>query len=703
MNSRFVCSLSGSTFLVSEKSGDFVQDSNDTTGFFYKDTRHLSSWRLLIDGKAPQVLSCDDVEYYYTQHFLAPQTGTIYENPYLSLIRRRTVADGFIETLQFINHRNTQKDLKISVTFGSDFCDLFEIKDALAKKGKFSQKARGKDWVLKYQRDDFVRETLLSCSHPCRFSEGQLEIDVSLAGKEEKIIRFEVLPKVGDSQAAETRLDRDALQTSCDENRTDFKQWFEEAPEIQTSIDLLRRVYRRSMIDLSALRFFPDPQGAPKDAVPAAGLPWFMSLFGRDSLLVSYQALPFQPDLARSTLRTLAARQGTKVDHFRDEEPGKILHELRVGELTYFQERPQSPYFGASDSTPLFLIVLDEYERWSGDRKLVEELKPNALRALEWIDKYGDRDGDGFVEYKKDLETSLDNQCWKDSWNSILFADGTVAEGPRAPCEIQGYIYDAKVRTARLAREVWKDPQLSERLLKEAAALKEKFNQAYWIEDKKFYALALDGKKRQVDSLTSNIGHLLWSGIVPEDRAKHLVDHLMGDRLFSGWGVRTMAEGESGYNPIEYHNGTVWPHDNSIIAAGLARYGYREEANRICIALVEAALFFRFRLPEVFAGYSINETEFPVEYPTASSPQAWATGAPLLFLRTILGLDARGNELHSDPVLPPEIGKLILSGIPGRWGKKDVSASRKDAKAASEILWTWFEERAEKLRIKRAA
>jgi glycogen debranching enzyme len=370
--------------------------------------------------------------------------------------------------------------------------------------------------------------------------------------------------------------------------------------------------------------------------------------------------LPFTTELAETTLRVLAIRQGTKIDHFRDMEPGKILHEIRFGEMTAFEERPHSPYSGTADATPLFLILLDETVRWLGDPALAREFEQHARAALAWIDEHGDRDGDGYVEYERlNTESGLENQCWKDSHNSILFADGSNSSLPRATCEIQGYVYDAKIRAARLAREVWGDAELAERLEREAAELKRRFNEDFWVADREYFALALDGEKRLVDSLTSNIGHLLWSGIVDDDKAEAVAGHLLSERLFSGWGVRTMAVGDGGYNPIGYHNGTVWPHDNSLIAHGLYRYGYREEAGRIAKAILEAAAYFSHRLPEVFAGYPRESTFFPVEYPTACSPQAWASGAPLLFIRTLLGLEP-GSE--AEPHFPSGLERIELSG-----------------------------------------
>jgi glycogen debranching enzyme len=431
--------------------------------------------------------------------------------------------------------------------------------------------------------------------------------------------------------------------------------------------------YLRSVVDLAALRFYPF-EGS-QDAVPAAGLPWFLTLFGRDSLITSFQALPFAPELAATTLRVLAELQGTRVDDFRDEEPGKIPHELRFGELTVFKERPHSPYFGSADATPLFLVLLDEYERWTGDADLVRELEPAARAALGWIDDFGDRDGDGYVEYeRRNTETGLENQCWKDSWNSIMWSDGSLASLPRATCEIQGYVYDARRRCARLAREVWRDDALAVTLKGQANDLKERFNRDFWLDERGHYALALDGDKRKVDTLTSNIGHLLWSGIADEDKAARCVEHLLGERLFSGWGVRTMAEDAGGYNPIGYHQGTVWPHDTAFVALGLRRYGYDEAGSMLAKCILEAAEYFLGRLPETFAGYSRGQTRFPVEYPTACSPQAWSSGAPLLLLRVLLGLEPGSEGVDVNPSLPAGITHLALYGARGPGTRIDAVA-----------------------------
>jgi glycogen debranching enzyme len=355
----------------------------------------------------------------------------------------------------------------------------------------------------------------------------------------------------------------------------------------------------------------------------------------------------------------LAARQAQGRDDFHEQEPGKILHELRFGELTARGERPHSPYFGTADATPLFLVLLDEYHRWSGDDELVRTLEPHARAALAWIEDSGDADGDGYVEYAcRNPATGLANQCWKDSWNAIQFADGTLARGPIATCEIQGYVYDARRRSARLARAVWGDEALAGHLERQAADLRECFQRDFWMPERGCHALALDGEKRQVDSLASNIGHLLWSGLLDEGEAATTAERLLDEQLYSGWGVRTLGTREAGYNPLGYHTGTVWPHENSLIAAGLARYGHNEAASTIAVAMLRAAPYFEHRLPEVFAGYPESVTSVPVAFPTASRPQAWAAGTPLLLLSTLL--DLHPGCTYAEIEVPCGIGRVAL-------------------------------------------
>jgi glycogen debranching enzyme len=664
--------LEGNNFVVSDLRGDIDASPTEALGLFAWDTRFLSRWLLTVDGQRPNVLSTDDLDYFSVQFFLVPGTGTIYVDADQSIIRKRTIGNGFSEELSILNHKDTPLDLTVRIEAAADFADLFEVKDHLTKKGELYHRIENNRLLLGYRRDQFVRETLITSSANGDIDEHGLSFTVHIEPHGEWTTHLDVAIGVGGlaKQIEEAQRVLGGQHTRSQMKRS-LEKVSEALPRLSCDWPSLQVTYSRSLVDLAALRFYPLTLGG--QALPAAGLPWFMTIFGRDSMMVSYQALPFASEFAKATLTALAQRQGTRVDDFRDEEPGKIMHEARFGEMTAFEERPHSPYYGAADATPFFLILLDEYERWTGNAELVQDLEFEARAALRWIDTYGDRNGDGYVEYnRRNTETGLENQCWKDSWNSIIFADGTLSRLPRATCEIQGYVYDAKMRCARLARSFWHDPELANRLEQEAVELKRKFNQDFWLEDREFFALAIDGDGRKVDSLTSNIGHLLWSGIVDDDKMEAVVRHLMGPKLYSGWGVRTMAEGEGGYNPIGYHVGTVWPHDNSFIAMGLRRYGYREEAARVAMHMLEAATYFKGRLPEAFAGYRRDLTEFPVEYPTACSPQAWASGTPLLLLRAILGLEPIGDNLLVDPAIPSPLGQLELLDIPGRWGRVDA-------------------------------
>jgi glycogen debranching enzyme len=671
MSDGLVQILDGNTFVVSSGNGDIEASATDPTGLFSFDTRFLSTWVLTVNGERLNALSVDDLQYFETRFFLVPGIGTVYIDAKLSVLRRRAVGNGFHEELTILNHDEKPVDLVVRVDAGSDFADLFEVKDALAKKGKYYSRVERKRLRLGYERETFTRETLISATAPARLDPGGLTFRARIAPHGTWTTDLDVVTASGAGGAYVRPKYSRGAKRARPSMAVSLEQWQADAPRVECDWDPLRESYRRSLVDLAALRFSPPVAGGR--SLPAAGLPWFMTMFGRDSIFTSLQALPFTPELAATTLLALGSWQGTRVDDFRDEDPGRILHEMRYGEMTAFEERPHSPYYGCADATPLYVVLLDEYERWTGDRRLVRDLEHEARAALRWIDDYADLLGNGYVWYRRrNEESGLENQCWKDSWDSISYRDGRLPGFPRATCELQGYAYDAKVRGARLARLVWKDPELADRLEKEAAALKRRFNRDFWVEDGEYFALALDTEGNQVDALASNNGHLLWSGIVDASKAKAVARHLLGPRLYSGWGVRTLAEGEARYNPIGYHVGTVWPFDNSFVAWGLRRYGFRDEAAEIASGILDAAEFFRGRLPEAFGGYPRTQTKYPVQYPTACSPQAWSTGTPLLLLRTMLGLEPVGDHLVVDPALPRSIGRLELLDIPGRWGRKDA-------------------------------
>jgi glycogen debranching enzyme len=673
VNGGLVQILDGNTFVVSDSRGDIEASLTDPTGLFSFDSRFLSTWILTVDGQQLNPLSVDDLHYFESRFFLVPGTGTVYVDAKLSVIRRRAVGDGFHEELTILNHDEKPVDLKVRIDAASDFADLFEVKDALEKKGRYYARVEKERLLLGYEREAFGRQTMISATAPAKADKKGLTFAVHIEPHAAWKTDLNVVTAAGAGGTyVRPKYERGERRPRPNMERS-LERWLGDAPSLESDSDPLKVTYRRSLVDLAALRF--SPPISPGRSLPAAGLPWFMTMFGRDSIFTSLQALPFTPELAATTLQALGDWQGSRVDNFRDEDPGRILHELRYGEVTAFEERPHSPYYGAADATPLYVVLLDEYERWTGDRRLVRELEREARAAFMWIDEYADLMGNGYIWYhRRNEETGLENQCWKDSWDSISFHDGRIPGFPRATCELQGYAYDAKVRGARLAREIWKDPALADELERQAADLKRRFNRDFWVKDGEYFALALDPEGVQVDSLTSNNGHLLWSGIVDKSKAKAVVRQLMGPRLFSGWGVRTLADGEGRYNPIGYHVGTVWPFDNSFIAWGLRRYGFKEEAARIAAGILDAAEFFDGRLPEAFGGYERGLTKYPVQYPTACSPQAWSTGTPLLLLRTMLGLEPHGEHLIVDPALPESIEMLALLDIPGRWGRVDAFA-----------------------------
>ena len=663
--------LDGNTFVVSDQRGDIEASRTDPTGLFSFDTRFLSKWVLTVDGTRLNALSVDDLQYFESRFFLVPGTGTVYIDAKLSVIRQRAVGAGFRENLTVLNHDNEPTKLAIRIDAGCDFADLFEVKDALRKKGKVSTKVERARLTLAYVRDTFRRATVITASEPAKFDDKGFSFAITVPAHGHWSVDIDV--QAGQVPGATALVVGRATRRSGPDMRRDLDRWLAAAPKLKCDSDNLQRTYHRSLVDLAALRFSTITAG--RHSMPAAGLPWFMTVFGRDSIFTSLQALPFNCELAATTLHELAIRQGTRVDDFRDEDPGRILHEIRYGEMTAFSERPHSPYYGNADATPLFVVLLDEYERWTGDTKLARDLQFEARAALNWIDEYADLRGDGYIWYQRRNEkTGLENQCWKDSWDSISSRDGKIPGFPRATCELQGYAYDAKIRAARLARLVWKDPAYADRLEKQAADLKRRFNRDFWVADDEYFALALDENGNQVDALTSNIGHLLWSGIVDKSKARAVVRHLMGKRLYTGWGIRTYANDQGRFNPIGYHVGTVWPFDNSFIAWGLRRYGFKEEAAQVAAGILDAAAFFDGRLPEAFGGYDREDTKYPVQYPTACSPQAWSTGAPLLFLRTMLGLEPTGEHLIVDPFLPSGLGHIELLDIPGRWGRIDAFA-----------------------------
>jgi glycogen debranching enzyme len=661
--------LSGSTFVVSDSDGDITGEPGDGIGLFFRDVRHLSRWKLTLNGARLDLLASYTADNDRAVFFLSRpidvnyRSGTTSRGTNVAVHRDRTIGHNMVEKLEVSNFGTRPFPCELTIQFEADFTEIYATGDEARRLGTGAAEVGKHHAVLRYHRLDYYRETTITAPDG-DFTEKSLTFKVKVPPAESWCTTISVNLSA-DAPTRRPRRDTGAPVEGA------ASEWIEQAPRMETDSDDLQRIYRRSLADLAALRF--NPAAVPDSFLPAAGPPWSMALIGRVSLIASYQALPFMPELCRTTLHALAAQQATQFDAFRDAEPGKVLHELRDGELTHFRRRPQSPYYGSHDATPLFLILLDEYERWTGDAETVNDLEPNARAAIRWMMRYGDTNGDGYLEYDPQNRVSgLVDHCWRDSGDAIVWPDGRLVDLPRTTCELQGYAFDARCRVARLAREFWGDEELAYRLERDAAELKERFNRDFWLPDRQYYALALDGHKRPVPTLTSNVGHLLWSGIVPDEHVDALVSCLLGQRLFSGWGVRTIGENQSAYNPMGRYNGAVWPHDTALAAAGLARYGRREAAVRLSLALLDAARSFDFRLPEAIAGFDRRLLGRAVQLPGAASTHAWSSGAPLLLLRVLLGMEPSGDGLSVAPNLAGAVGYLALLGVPGRWGRQDA-------------------------------
>jgi glycogen debranching enzyme len=619
---RSVSVVSPGAYAVSDEAGDIGLSGG---GLFYRDMRHLSGFALRVNGEAPAPEGFRDggSEAEFRLRFPAGAPG-------VRVARRRRVGDGMEEVLEVSSLSGRGTEVVVSLECAADFRDIYEVRDYAhpSARGDLSEEADGGSLRFAYRRGGFSRGTVVRVS-------GVGVDPVAEPGRISCVLRL------GPGESRTIRVSVGLEEGGREVGGTEHAPLYAGAPELETDWEALRRSWERSVEDLESLTF----DAGDGLLVPAAGSPWFMALFGRDSLITAYQAMILTPEPARNVLRALARHQATEYDDHTDAEPGKIPHELRRGELAFFEESPETPYYGTVDATPLFLVLLHELWRWTADAGFAREMEGAARRALAWCLEHSDQ-VNGYVAYEARSPAGLKNLSWKDSDDSMLFRDGRRARGKIAPVEVQGYVYDALLGAAELAEKAWGDAHLGVDLRARAADLRARFDRDFWMEDRGYYALALDGEGRRVDSVTSNPGHLLWSGLVPADKARAVADRLVGPELFSGWGVRTMAAGEGGYDPGSYHNGSVWPHDNALIALGLRRCGFRKEANRVATALLEAAPHFDYRLPEVFGGDRREEEQAPVEYPTSCSPQAWAAGTVPLLVRTVLGLepDPRGRN-----------------------------------------------------------
>ncbi|HLT84573.1 MAG TPA: glycogen debranching N-terminal domain-containing protein [Phototrophicaceae bacterium] len=628
--------VEGSSFCVSGASGDIEPGRSE--GLFVQDTRVLSRWQLFVDDAPVEPLAVLPEEPYEAVFVgRAPvRPGNV--EPTLVLERRRYVGQGMREDLLLRNYGSETAGVTLRLLVGADFADLFEVKE-----GRFPQPpvvdrtASGSGLTLSAQRAGSTRGVRVSAAGAV-VSEEQLRFTVTVPAGGTWTATLEVAPSIeGEELAAPFPLDEPVDQA---EPVRRMRGWRASVPDIRVEDPALAEALHRSEEDLGALRIV-DPRH-PEDDVVAAGAPWFMALFGRDSLLTSWMTLPFSPDLALGTLRTLARMQGRRHDPMTEEQPGKILHEVRRGADLSLALGGDSVYYGSVDSTALFVMLVGHAARWGVPARDLEPLLPAVDAALDWILELGDRDGDGFVEYERATDRGLANQGWKDSSDAIAFRDGVAASTPIALAEVQGYSYAAFRAKADLD-ERRGDHAGARRWRERAAALKQRFHEAFWLPDEGFYALALDRDKRPVDAIASNAGQCLWTGIVEESVAGQVVERLLSPEMFTGFGIRTLGTSNARYNPVSYHNGSVWPHDTALVAAGIAAYGYETEARRVVDGLIDASRAFGGRLPELFCGFDRAEKPVPVPYPTSCSPQAWAAAVPFELLRIALGLAPAGE------------------------------------------------------------
>jgi glycogen debranching enzyme len=684
----------GQTVLLTETDGRVNWPSK--CGLYFRDTRVISAWAIFANGEQWDLLNGGAVAPQAARIFLTNRTFTTEDGPVagrtLGLEIGRQVDGGLHEDIDITNNSQKPVRFNLEVAMRADFADIFEVKgDNIVRRGHIITSWSAKKEILRitYRNKDFCREVVIRTGEgdgkPTVYANGRLSFDIVLKPGQawHRCLIYDLV-----DGSKRTKAPKGCTSSSAESGHSrNMDEWQRTVLKIETSNEEFYRCYTQGVQDMAALRL--PLQGTDHMVfVPAAGLPWFVALFGRDTLIVSLQTMIVYPEFAAGTLEVLAQYQATERDDYRDAEPGKILHELRYGELAHFKLIPHTPYYGTADATPLYLIALHAAWKATGDRTLIERHLSSAEACLTWIDKYGDRDGDGFQEYQTRSTAGYENMAWKDSGDSVMYPDGTLVRGPKALCELQGYVYDAWLRMAEIYDEL-DDKRRANRLRKKAAVLYKKFNEVFWDEKSGFYAFALDGDKKKVLSVASNVGQCLWSGIIAPKRAAAVVQRLMQKDMWSGWGIRTLSSDHPSFNPYNYQTGAVWPHDNSLIVLGMRRYGFDAEAAALARDISGAASHFLLnQLPELYAGLQRDPTGFPVQYLGANVPQAWAAGTPFVLLQTMLGIqqDAPGGKLYVDPKLPDWLPDVKLIDL--RLGRRrfDIRFWRDGKETLFEVL-----------------
>lgn len=662
--------LHGTTFALAASNGDM--DGTRPHGFFFRDTRFISGWRLQVNGKDVEPLVGTATEPYKAMFVGRVAASALEAESHVLVERHRSLDGGLTERIVVHNYSNADFSATIHLEVSADFADLFDVKAGIRRAGNGSL-SHHRDGALEFSGGvDGQQLSVQICDAQASPAPGRLEYNIVLPPQGHWSTEVAIKPSIN-GQGPEYDPRMGDAEGATDSPAARQQEWKEQVPSVQVSDHAVGQALLTGRRDLGSLRIF-DPAHDGR-VVVAAGAPWFMALFGRDSLIASFLSLSVDSSLALGTIQALAELQGTRTNPDTEEEPGKILHEVRLGSAPSKELGRSGAYFGSVDSTPLFVTMTGELTRWGLGGATLTRLLPSVDAALGWIERTCAKNRHGFLTYQRSTPTGLANQGWKDSWDGVTFADGTIAQAPLALCEVQGYVYTAYLARALIAQQAG-DRETTRRYAAKARHLKAEFNQRFWLNDRGYFALAIDGKGRQVDSCASNMGHSLWSGIVDHDKAPMVAAALLSPAMFTGWGVRTLSNRMKAYNPASYHNGSVWPHENALIAGGLMRYGFISESQRVASALMQAADLLDGRLPELFCGLHRSSHPLPVPYPTSCSPQAWAAAAPMHLLRVMLRLDPVLTEgrLYLDPVLPAEWGEVHLRNITVGENRIDLTA-----------------------------